>query len=55
MVSQFFWHVLCNDLADLLYLITEKMSSLEGIQSCSTNMITNAYKRAGYMRKGINM
>jgi len=53
--SQFFWHVLCNDLADLWYLTTEKMSSLEGIQSCSTNMITNAYKRAGYMRKGINM
>ena len=49
--SQFFWHVLCNDLADLWYLTTEKLSQLEGIQSCNINMITNAYKRAGYMRK----
>ncbi len=53
--SQFFWHVLCNDLADLWYLTTEKLGQLEGIQSCNTNMITNAYKRAGFMRKGINM
>lgn len=50
--SQFFWHVLCDDLADLWYLTTEKLSQLNGIQSCNTNMITNAYKRAGYMRKG---
>ncbi|WP_350656468.1 Lrp/AsnC family transcriptional regulator [Psychrobacter sp. S1-30-MNA-CIBAN-0213] len=50
--SQFFWHVLCDDLADLWYLTTEKLSQLSGIQSCNTNMITNAYKRAGYMRKG---
>lgn len=49
--SQFFWHILCNDLSDLWYLTTEKLSQLEGIQSCNTNMITNAYKRAGYMRK----
>lgn len=49
--SQFFWHVLCDDLADLWYLTTEKLNQLEGIQSCNTNMITNAYKRAGYMRK----
>ncbi|MBP2280599.1 DNA-binding Lrp family transcriptional regulator [Psychrobacter sp. PL19] len=50
--SQFFWHVLCDDLADLWYLTTEKLSQLDGIQSCNTNMITNAYKRAGYMREG---
>lgn len=50
--SQFFWHVLCDDLADLWYLTTEKLSQLSGIQSCNTNRITNAYKRAGYMRKG---
>lgn len=49
--SQFFWHVLCRDLSELWDLTTEQLSQLEGIQSCNTNMITNAYKRAGYMRK----
>lgn len=49
--SQFFWHVLCRDLSELWALTTDKLSQLEGIQACNTNMITNAYKRAGYMRK----
>lgn len=49
--SQFFWHVLCNDLSDLWKLITEDLGNFEGIQSCNTNMVTLALKRAGFMRK----
>ncbi|MBP8063634.1 MAG: Lrp/AsnC family transcriptional regulator [Acinetobacter sp.] len=49
--SQFFWHVLTNDLSDLWKLITEELSNLDGILSCNTNMITLALKRAGFMRK----
>ncbi|OTG85351.1 hypothetical protein B9T31_12830 [Acinetobacter sp. ANC 4558] len=49
--SQFFWHVLCQDLSDLWKLITEDLGNFEGIQSCNTNMVTLALKRAGFMRK----
>lgn len=51
--SQFFWHVLCNDHADLWQVMTDELGKLEGIQSCKTTMIMSAYKRAGFMRKGL--
>ncbi|AOA57892.1 Lrp/AsnC family transcriptional regulator [Acinetobacter larvae] len=53
--AQFFWHVLCKDQADLWQLTIDELGQLEGIQSYSTNMITNAYKRAGFMRKGLKI
>ncbi len=51
--SQFFWHVLCNDHSDLWHVMTDELGKLEGIQSCNTTMVTSAYKRAGFMRKGM--
>ena len=53
--SQFFWHVLCEDLADLWRLTTEELGKLEGIVSCNSNMVIGAYKRAGFMRKGMKI
>lgn len=53
--SQFFWHVLCEDLADLWRLTTEELGKLDGIVSCNSNMVISAYKRAGFMRQGIRI
>ncbi|TCM65790.1 DNA-binding Lrp family transcriptional regulator [Acinetobacter calcoaceticus] len=53
--SQIFWHVVCQDLSDLWQLTTEELGQLEGVISCNSNMVIGAYKRAGFMRKGLKL